>query len=623
MTKILIMMIIGIFIANTALTQNMKHPEIAALNSPTFLEKFDNIIQNDKIEVSIVDSNNINESTTSISNNFVYNPNEYYNPIFRTNVICSKFIPETLKLDFVKDALNDKEKGIFKNGLTCPCLKSQPKLSELFCNYYRNISETSNDKSDKFKFLTFVVRNELPNDIEEINKYFDSRETLQNFHRHETDFPINLIKKGKIEESLALVRMFVNDQAKGKIKSIHDGSHSEKKNLFALLYFKGDDKTKIQTLDLAFEYYKNINRGYTYSLNKFLKYIAPIRYQQSVEFWLHKLEISDSSVRANNVEYCSLLRSDGTIVAEKEGISYWYKFLESEPRWKNANDDFDGAMLPVAFACMKGIVSEKEKTSVIEHILHHNKYFKPDEKHQASHFFEQFLEILYIAYPKITNDEIESFIPQRYKKYGSWIYTWELVINKGKDQQLISLEDKLSIFNKHGYKIKSEIDEYDKFIHDTGLGNDIMTLINETGNTVSFGSEGGEFPLSYEKLFKTQFLPVLINNGINNIGISEIQKVMEGYCIHDIQIHTSEKLYKTNFTVESDWYDIRPLVKSLNLALKDLNSNLRFIYLGIDQTNAWLGLLDPNQFFPLAEEIKLHCFAINYEDGMMKSDNPK
>nr|HMU05460.1 hypothetical protein [Saprospiraceae bacterium] len=124
------------------------------------------------------------------------------------------------------------------------------------------------------------------------------------------------------------------------------------------------------------------------------------------------------------------------------------------------------------------------------------------------------------------------------------------------------------------------------------------------------------------KLFKIQFLPVLIKNGINNIGISEIQKVMEGYCIHDIQIHTSEKLYKTNFTIESDWYDVRPLVKSLNIALKDLNSDLRFIYLGVDQTNTWIGLLNPSQFFPLAEELKLHCFAVNYKDGLMLSDNP-
>ncbi len=128
------------------------------------------------------------------------------------------------------------------------------------------------------------------------------------------------------------------------------------------------------------------------------------------------------------------------------------------------------------------------------------------------------------------------------------------------------------------------------------------------------------FPLDYKDLFNSTFLPVLTSNNIENIGIEEIQTINEGQCTYQIKIDNKKQVYEFEFTNRSDWYEVKPFVKAINLALKDIESELRLIYLDSQDQTTLLGLFNPNKFVPLAKEIKMYSFAVDYNDGLMKND---
>lgn len=609
-------LVIGLFAANAVNGQIENISETVS-----FIERFDMIISKDTTEVSISEYMENKQSFDNQEIILVYDPAKKYSSVFQERIICSASIQEELKLEFVEAAFQDKKNNIFKYfyGRKCPCLATQPKLAKLFYTYFRETSQNSQDRYEKYHFLEYVTKNRLPEDIDLINQYFNQRTTLEYLYGNETKLPINLIVKNEVEKALGLTEMFVTEQASGRIKYIYDGDHYEKENLFALLYFEGNESVKKKTLDLAFNYYNNITRGYTFSLGKFLKYIDPNRYWKSIENWLIKYESMDTSIYSNNNGYCSLLATDGKVIAEKQGKIYWDNYLESKSRWKDSNTGFEQTMLNIAIACMKGISGEKDKLQIIDYILQNHRYFKAGENLKNSRYLKQFLEVLFISNPNISEEDLKSFLPSRYKQYETWKNSWNEVVNKKNTQFSHSLEERFSIYERHGFRLENQIDEYDLFLSHIGRLHD-FDIIRETGNTIWFDTEGGMFPLDYTELFNNTFLPVLLSNGIEDLDITEKRTMEEGKCIYEIQIDNKENFYTFNYTDKSDWYEVKPFVKSINLALKDKNYNLRLIYLDTQDQTTLLGLFDPNKFLPLAEEIKMYCYAVAYNDELMKND---
>lgn len=623
MIKRIIQILLGVVssIASDAQIQEAVETRSLPQTNQSYVDVFDNIIYLDDTKVNISKYQGVHNQEPKASVKLIYDNSKDYDSQFNEKVICSKSIPEESKLNFVQEALNDTNKIIFKYlyGSNCSCLRSQPKLAKIFYDHFNEISKNASKRDEKYQFLQFVTKNELDDDIELISQYFKERNNLEYKFIEETKLPINLIRKGKIKEALNLLEMFVDDYKNGIINYIDDGGHYEKENIFALLYFNGDENIRKKTLDLAFEYYNSITRGYTYSLSLFLKQIDRKRYNSSITQWLNKYEKMDTSIYSNNNGYCTLLGSDGRIIAETEGIDYWNRYLHSKPRWKDSNVEFEQSMLDIAEASMKGISNKEDQESIINYILQNHRYFKKDETFNDSRYLKKFLSILHLTNPNISEEKIESYLPERYKKYGTWKYTWKEVVDPLPNPKILDLEEKIGIYIKHGFKTNKGLDEYDKFIYSIGRLND-YDLIRETGNTIWFDTEGGTFPLDYKDLFNSTFLPVLTSNNIVNIGIEEIQTINEGQCTYQIKIDNKEQVYQFEFTNSSDWYEIKPLVKAINLALKDIESELRLIYIDSQDQTTLLGLFNPNKFIPLANEINMYSYAVDYNDGLMKND---
>ncbi len=587
-------------------------------NSVSYIERFDKLIEEDSTLVKTsYEGENLSQKKIETVN-LKYEPNQVYSRIFIERVICSKDIDEELKLDFVRVALKDSPKNIFKffYEIDCPCLQKQHKLATLFTNYYQRISSTTNDKYKKHQYLEFIVRNNFSNSKELIDQYFLKRSNLkERRYVREVNLPVYLIKGGYVEEALSIARIFIKECTIGKLLNI-DGEHYRKENLFALLYFYGNPKVKKEIKDLAFRYSEL--RGFQFAnsnLNLFLKYVDLNRYKKSVEKWLKEYESSDP-----NNYYCSLLASDGKLIAETLGFKYWKIFLRSKPNWKEHERRFDEVMISVSVACMNGIKSKVEKKEIIDYILNNNRYFKSDETSKESRFLRQFHQLLLAYKPSISDLEIESYLPERYKKYGAWKYSLEhQKIRESFENSKHKLIDRIKIFKKYGFYLDFEIDEYDIFIDSIGRLNS-YDLLFKTQNLIWFDTEAGKFPVNNLELFNSYFKSVLFRNNITYLSLSEVHNLKDNLCTYCLEISGKNKSYKSEYEDNTDWYQVSHLTNLINLALKESGSNLRLIFILTGDQTTSIGLFDPNKFLPLAKELDIVIYATHYDDGLMKQN---
>ncbi|KAA3639316.1 MAG: hypothetical protein DWQ02_03900, partial [Bacteroidetes bacterium] len=383
---------------------NILQAQVAMDTSLTFTQLFDSIIQNDtSYQVEIGDIQSFEDSTTSKSV-LEYDKSKRYGYHFFTTVFCSNTIEETTKLEFVKEALADPERNIFKSfyRIHCPCLESQTQLRDLLYNYFKAMAEKQGEEYEPYLYIEFAVKNQLPGYLNLIENYFASRDTLDHLYFNETELPLYLIRAGKEEWALELMEMFVEDQKNGKITHLDDGGHDKKENIFTLLAFSEDPKISGRAIDLAFDYYQNVLRGYTSSLAVFLKFQDVDRFKKALEFWLEEYPKLDTAEYVVNSGFRTLLAGDGLMVAEYQGYKYWELFINNLDLWKRHNQTIDGPMFDVAIACMKGTKKTSDQQAIIDFVRKHNRFVNNDSEAWSTSQIKKFMQLLVIAKPGIS-----------------------------------------------------------------------------------------------------------------------------------------------------------------------------------------------------------------------------
>lgn len=597
---------------------NLLHAQVTMDTSLTFTEAFDSIIQNDttyKVDIGDIQDFEQSPNTKEI---LEYDKNERYSYHFFTTVFCSNTIEENSKLDFVQEALADPERDIFKSfyRIQCPCLDAQTQLRDLLSNHFKAMATKKGEDYEPFLYMEFAAKNEFPGYLNIIEDYFASRDTLSHLYFNETELPLYLIRAGQDERALELMEMFVEDQKNGKVAHLNDGGHDKKENIFTLLAFSDNPKISQKAIDLAFEFYHNDLRGYTSSLAQFLEYHDLDRYKKALEFWLKEYPKLDSNEYVVNSGFRNLLAGDGLMVAEYQGYQYWELFVNNLKRWEKYNQTIDGPMFDIAIACMKGTREASEKQAIIDFVRKHNRFVIDDSESQSTSQIKKFMKLLQIAKPGISKAEIGSMIPARYKN-------WEYAYGQLDDQYYYqtdrpSFSSRVEIFQKYGYAQNLKMDGYDKFLFHLGRLN-VYRLLETTENLIWFDTEGGMFPLSHADLFKDEFQPVLRKNGIDFLSVNEVHEITDNICHYTINVSNSDKNYQVEFKNGSDWYEVIPYVKALNVALKDQGSDLRLIYIDSQDQTTLIGLFNPNEFLPMAKELNLECNALHFGDGLLES----
>jgi hypothetical protein len=584
--------------------------------SMSHTQLFDSIIQNDTTYKVEIGAGRNFVQITQAKPGLVYDKGKKYYWDFFFSVICSNAIEETAKLDFVEKALADKTQNYSRFFYTrrCPCLDTQIQLRDLLSNHLKEISYDPIENYETFHYMEFVAKNQLPGYVDLIEDYFASRDSFEHLFLNETELPLYLVRAGQKQRALELMEMFVEDQKKGKISHIKDGGHDKKENILTLLALSDDPEISRKAANLAFEYYRNILRGYTSSLGEFLKYHDIERYKKALAFWLEKYPTLDSTEYVVNSGFRTLLAGDGLLVAEEQGYPYWQLFVNNLNRWEKYNQTIDSPMFDIALACMKGTKKTTEKQSIIDFVRKHNRFVSSESTARSTSMIKKFMELLILANPYISENEIGHMIPERYND-------WKYAYGQLKDRYVYqsdepAFDSMVGIFQKYGYAQNMKLDKYDKFLfHNRRLN--IYSLLKTTENIIWFDTEGGMFPLSHADLFKDEFQPVLLKNGIDFLSVEEEQEITDNICHYTETIFNGDKTYKIEFENGSDWYEVIPFVKALNMALKDKGSDLRFVYLDSQDQTTLIGLFDPNTFLPMANELNLYCFALNYGDGFM------
>jgi len=124
------------------------------------------------------------------------------------------------------------------------------------------------------------------------------------------------------------------------------------------------------------------------------------------------------------------------------------------------------------------------------------------------------------------------------------------------------------------------------------------------------------FPLGYKELFEDSFRPIFEESGLSNCTLTETQSMQDDGCKYTLSFQIDEHIFKTSFTENSDWYNVKNMLSIINHGLIAINSDLRLISADTGDQTTLLGLFEPDVFIPLMEKYDIRCNAVQ-DDNLM------
>lgn len=606
--------------------QSQKERSAKKKNYTKISLQFDELLAQDSTDIRITDLNESSSKKIPHYSDLVYDSKKEYDYDFVRNVFCSPTYPEANKLNFLTALLNDGRQVVFHSDYTlyCKAAETQPELQNQLRNHYKKISTNDNGVFENYLYLDFVSKHHLSDKYELLKQYFEIRAIKPEKWINEYLYPLHIASKGRIEEAISLTRLLVEDVVSGEKNYIATGNHQEKSELFTYLYFSADEQQKKKILDLAFTYFDSVSKlGFASALGDFLEHASPDRYQQSIQQWLNTYESGTSEY--DKRVYLSVLTNYGIpVLAQSLGYAYFKKFIESKSRWEDSNRDYDENMLRVAEYSMMGIDDATEQQNLLQQVASTNVYLKPENVDLNSRQFYGYIRLLRVHNPDLTASDMESTLPSEYAKHPHWRKILDrLTTEKLRDideyysrKPGLSFESRLGLLQKHQYLEDRIISEYDEFNYRNGCHDDCQLLM-ETGSNIRFDTEGCVGGRAYEKLFDEAFRPVFRKNGLEFINIFESESSGQNNCSYHLNVANKNKLYSVQFEDCSDWFQTKPFVNAINIALRDSGTDKRLIFVDTGDQTTELMLSDPNQFVPLATELSIKVYAVSSGSGAL------
>ncbi len=575
-----------------------------------YLQEFDKIIKNDTtypVSISEIDINS--RKKIDVEAELTYNPKKKYDNFFFINIFCDKKIDEELKINFIKDAQSNNDNNLINKILKmrCPCLETQHKLGQVLFDIIKQKSILSKNSYDKFKYLDFVINNNLKNKIEIIEEYFYQRALLFDRYHSEDILILHLIRTGKFDIAFRLTKMLFQEiKRNNKQSNFNNYSITSKNNLFANLYFYGNDEIKKEVMEMGFYLYEtNPNKHSQISI--LLKNLANKKYKELLIKLITKF---DKNGQKSQKDLYRIFLTDGILVAQEMGYDYWKIFTKIDEFKTNK---FTDLLFNTAMECSKGIKNKTEIKKILDYIY---------ENHTATNmdFYRNKNAYKYIQLILKSGINSGDYNKYKFKEYSD--YDWNYALNRSfnsdnnVNNQKLSVEQKKDFYRvlmEHNLMEKRELDDYDKFL----IQLDEFKLTNVFHNlNISFDTdyEAGEFPVNYKYLFNNELLPFLKEHGIYCLSIEEEHIIVEeNLCEYKVSILNNSKRFEGKFLDDSDFYNNIFISKLINMALKDAGVDIRLI-------NTYLfGMVisNPNNIFPAFEKLNEYAFALYDRDNLI------
>lgn len=583
--------------------------------------RFDKIIKQDE-EIKIISSDSVSGTKTLIPKSALeYNIKREYSSQFVLYDFCKRNYKEEDVLKFIEDVFADTtRKDFFAEDLhllPCNSVKKYASVKNIFIDYYkRNIKLNPNDSKWEQKFFDFQVVNNFPNTLELINNYFENINSDKRKLRNGQNLIIRLIEIGEEEKALKLLNFYFQKLLVGEIEDNLnlDESISGKDGGLLLALSQNDEISKKAT-DLLFQYYKTAKYGIDFDLHQFLVYIDKNRLAQIEKDKFDKYRHSDLS-DSYNLEMCKRSMSQILSLAGEEFGKEIFEYIKG-------NSEYSFTFSPDILKDKK--LTDEEKKDFLTHYKNNSEALRKGSKYTSYDQLTQYLILVYNSFPSITNKEVISYIPNRYRK-TSWQYNWRDAKNYDKLirfdapnlEAVIDCHKDLTEVSIFGDDFPKELNKFQTFrIHSQGglnIPNYLMITFNHSEKVLEFETDDSYGPLDYETLFNQEFSPLLQDEGIYNIQVTKEVTGDNRDFNYKIQIITEKGIEEFQYSSGSNWYTPPAFAKALNLSLIKLNTPLRFFQIETGEQVASFGLFEPNKIVPFAKKYDMQIGVLRSQD---------
>lgn len=160
--------------------------------------------------------------------------------------------------------------------------------------------------------------------------------------------------------------------------------------------------------------------------------------------------------------------------------------------------------------------------------------------------------------------------------------------------------------------LKQTITNFDKFIAETEYYG--VHFLKNKFTIASFDKSLASYPLNYEKLFNRHFLPLFFDQGFKDVKLKQDVTLFGtnnyydgGDCGYTLNFHIEKRNYSIYFETETNWLITEPIVKIINLALKDVNSDLR-LFSVLEDVDPIMVLAEPDEMITIVKELNFRPY---------------
>lgn len=461
----------------------------------------------------------------------------------------------------------------------------------------------------------YAIVNTIPLTSKLLEDYISKWPTIAEKKRHEERVFYWLIKSGKEEAALNLLKSLVADYVAGK-DALYTGDRYYNANLFDLLCFSKNNVIRSEAIKLLWTCldYKLDDR--LLDLGLYLDESIAITYLKKWFWYYASQKLAPPPPRIKNVYGWRYVKVPAEIKSleglmqmyspwlnKALGKQLWTEFAIRIPYWNAYVSMIAYFQLPVLESIFTNSSLTKEEKQQILLAL-------SDHGYPANNSRLRYLQLVRQAYPEGNIPEYD-FIklnlcemipwqtPVTYPEFAPRIFDLNKAIADIKEADLGDLR-----LDTAYWQFKCSLNGFDNSYN--RFDDNFRDVLNQTGLIRHFGYQS-----NYKDLFNSQFESLLVKAGIRDIEVYESVPDHKDRGVYKLYVRSNEAVYKLEFKIKElvPLYPQR-LMKMINLLLMKKRVKERFIELESHYFGLEFGLFEPDKIKPLLDKYHVRCFAV-------------
>lgn len=556
--------------------------------------------------------------------NLVYHTGVKY---YRLPVILDdKDYPDTLKIAWIKDALNDTSQDAFEYLNAEPVLffQQSAEARRLLEGYFKRKNfEAIENGLDNYRPLIFKLLNNYPESETAIDHYFNTRKQNRSRCFNECFFIETLLHLGREEKALKYLTVQVQEFCAAPAEYHPRITEAE----FEPLCFSANPTIARNATDLLFQYMEKEKRLLFFKLPP---YLDRSRFQQILLQWFDyyaQLDFRLDDVTAIN-EYRWFMSMGAPYLGERIGKKLWREFMRRKAFWQlETGAPAESPLSMAEYAFQDPTLSPADKRSILLEVPLDSRVLEGTDSRGV--FKNRYLNLINSAFPnlKISRNDFDQLSLQSLYPYS---FPWQIPAG---DLEVRPFQPAMTV-----EKTDAVLAGLQRFAQKTGLTAIqptaleryryaqksaeacLLDFLGSNQKIAYYDAESSDIPANYIDFFETEFKPVLSQAGIRDLRISQkTTRTEDGQYHYQIYVKCNESIYTLGYTArDTDWYLSQRLVKMINCCLIDKKVPIRLVEADSGDQMALFFLMEPAVIRPLLDQFGLRSRAVHYGDAFQQ-----